>query len=132
MNTGVQDTHNLAWKLALAVEGHAAPALLDSYDAERRPVGDEVVGRTVRSARQGTGADSPDPDFVIRREAQLLIDYADSPVVATGGGGRADDAAGLTRDGHLAVYLIAAPDADVAATVLDTTALTDHLTATFA
>ena len=60
----------------------AAPGLLDSYDAERRPVGEEVVGRTVRSAREGIGADSTDPDYVIRREAQLLIDYADSPIVS--------------------------------------------------
>jgi 2-polyprenyl-6-methoxyphenol hydroxylase-like FAD-dependent oxidoreductase len=50
MNTGIQDAHNLAWKLALAISGHAAPGLLDSYDAERRPVGEEVVGRTVRAA----------------------------------------------------------------------------------
>ncbi len=62
MNTGIQDAHNLAWKLALAVAGHAAPGLLDSYDAERRPVGEEVVGRTVRSAREGIGADSTDAD----------------------------------------------------------------------
>jgi 2-polyprenyl-6-methoxyphenol hydroxylase-like FAD-dependent oxidoreductase len=98
MNTGIQDAHNLAWKLALAVSGHAAPGLLDSYDAERRPVGEEVVGRTVRSARAGIGADSSDPDYVLRREAQLLIDYADSPIVGPGGGGRAPDATGLTRD----------------------------------
>ncbi|MFE9427458.1 FAD-dependent monooxygenase [Kitasatospora sp. NPDC006697] len=39
MNTGVADAHNLAWKLALVLRGTAAPALLDSYDAERRPVG---------------------------------------------------------------------------------------------
>ncbi|GIG56876.1 FAD-dependent oxidoreductase [Longispora fulva] len=38
MNTGVADAHNLAWKLALVLRGEAAPALLDSYDAERRPV----------------------------------------------------------------------------------------------
>ncbi|HET6731895.1 FAD-dependent monooxygenase [Mycobacterium sp.] len=97
MNTGIQDAHNLAWKLALAVSGHAALGLLDSYDAERRPVGEEVVGRTVRSAREGIGADSADADYVIRREAQLLINYADSPIV-TGAGGRAPDATGLTRD----------------------------------
>ncbi|WP_232375472.1 FAD-dependent monooxygenase [Mycolicibacterium baixiangningiae] len=104
MNTGIQDAHNLAWKLALAVSGHASPTLLDSYDAERRPVGEEVVGRTVRSARQGIGADSKDPDLVMRREAQLLIDYADSPIVCSAGpvpeplpGGRAPDANGLTR-----------------------------------
>ncbi len=98
MNTGIQDAHNLAWKLALAVAGDAAPGLLDSYDAERRPVGEEVVGRTVRSARDGIGADSTDPDFVIRREAQLVIRYDDSPIVADGAGGRAPDAAGLIRD----------------------------------
>ncbi len=97
MNTGIQDAHNLAWKVALAVSGVAAPGLLDSYDAERRPVGEEVVGRTVRSAREGIGADSTDPDFVIRREAQLLIRYDDSPIVADGAGGRAPDATGLTR-----------------------------------
>ena len=98
MNTGIQDAHNLAWKLALAVSGRAAPGLLDSYDAERRPVGEEVVGRTVRSAREGIGADSTDVDYVIRREAQLLINYADSPIVAAHAGGRAPDATGLTRD----------------------------------
>ncbi|KUI38182.1 pentachlorophenol monooxygenase [Mycobacterium sp. IS-1496] len=104
MNTGIQDAHNLAWKLALAVSGNAAPTLLDSYDLERRPVGEEVVGRTVRSARHGIGADSGDLDRVMLREAQLLIDYADSPIVSSAGpvseplpGGRAPDATGLAR-----------------------------------
>jgi putative polyketide hydroxylase len=36
-NTGIQDVHNLAWKLALVLNGTAAPALLDSYHAERHP-----------------------------------------------------------------------------------------------
>ncbi|ART69071.1 pentachlorophenol monooxygenase [Mycobacterium dioxanotrophicus] len=105
MNTGIQDAQNLAWKLALAVSGVAAEGLLDSYDAERRPVGEEVVGRTVRHARQGIGADSADPDQVMRREAQLLIDYGGSPIVSTGDdasiprpGTRAPDASGLTRE----------------------------------
>lgn len=108
MNTGIQDAHNLAWKLALAVSGVAADGLLDSYDAERRPVGEEVVGRTVRSAREGIGADSVDPSHVMQREAQLLIDYAGSPIVDGPGadsapddgphaGMRAPDARGLTR-----------------------------------
>jgi pentachlorophenol monooxygenase len=107
MNTGIQDAHNLAWKLALALSGCAAPGLLDSYDAERRPVGEEVVGRTVRSARDGIGADSADVGYVIRREAQLLISYAGSPIVAATpaaatsrlcAGARAPDVTGLTRD----------------------------------
>jgi 2-polyprenyl-6-methoxyphenol hydroxylase-like FAD-dependent oxidoreductase len=37
-NTGVQDAYDLAWKLALVVDGLAPPALLSTYDAERRPV----------------------------------------------------------------------------------------------
>ena len=50
MNTGIQDAWNLAWKVALAVRGLAAPGLLDSYEAERRPEGEEIVGRAVRMA----------------------------------------------------------------------------------
>src|SRR5512142_80500 len=42
-NTGVQDAHNLAWKLALTLAGVAGPGLLHSYDAERRPVGELTV-----------------------------------------------------------------------------------------
>ncbi|MFX0575883.1 FAD-dependent monooxygenase [Nocardia nepalensis] len=38
LNTGAADAHNLAWKLGAVLAGHAGPALLDSYDAERRPV----------------------------------------------------------------------------------------------
>jgi 2-polyprenyl-6-methoxyphenol hydroxylase-like FAD-dependent oxidoreductase len=38
-NCGVQDAHNIAWKLALVVKGAAGPALLDTYEKERRHVG---------------------------------------------------------------------------------------------
>ncbi|WP_432095000.1 FAD-dependent monooxygenase [Streptomyces sp. bgisy100] len=38
MNTGVADAHNLAWKLAAVLRGTAGPGLLDTYEAERRPV----------------------------------------------------------------------------------------------
>jgi putative polyketide hydroxylase len=37
-NTGIQDAHNLAWKLAAVLSGRARPDLLDSYHAERHPV----------------------------------------------------------------------------------------------
>lgn len=37
-NTGIQDVHNLAWKLAAVLRGTAGPELLDTYAAERRPV----------------------------------------------------------------------------------------------
>lgn len=80
MNTGIQDACNLAWKLALAVRGEAGPALLTSYDAERRPVGEEVVGRTVRHATQGMETDPDDPRTVLLREAQLLVEYWGGPL----------------------------------------------------
>ena len=49
MNTGLQDAANLAWKLALSTGGVAPPALLASYDAERRPVGEQVIAVTDRA-----------------------------------------------------------------------------------
>jgi hypothetical protein len=110
MNTGIQDAMNLAWKLALAVRGVAAPGLLESYDAERRPVGEEVVGRTVRHARAGFQADPEDPSTLMRREAQLLVNYRASPIVSTDEsaverpaaprpGDRAPDCRGVRRPG---------------------------------
>jgi 2-polyprenyl-6-methoxyphenol hydroxylase-like FAD-dependent oxidoreductase len=36
-NTGIQDAHNLAWKLALVLSGRAGPSLLQTYAAERQP-----------------------------------------------------------------------------------------------
>lgn len=48
-NTSIQDSYNLAWKLALVLSGRANDSLLDSYDAERQPVGRRVVDRANRS-----------------------------------------------------------------------------------
>jgi hypothetical protein len=47
-NTGVADVHNLVWKLAMALDGRAGPALLDSYDAERRPIAALTVEQAYR------------------------------------------------------------------------------------
>ncbi|MGC5036014.1 FAD-dependent oxidoreductase [Streptomyces sp. DT190] len=51
-NTSIQDAHNLAWKLKLVLDGTAHPRLLDSYTAERAPVGRQVVTRANRSIRE--------------------------------------------------------------------------------
>jgi 3-(3-hydroxy-phenyl)propionate hydroxylase len=48
-NAGVQDADNLAWKLALVLNGRASPALLDSYEAERIPANDENILHSTRS-----------------------------------------------------------------------------------
>ncbi|WP_017241881.1 FAD-dependent monooxygenase [Streptomyces sp. SS] len=110
MNTGVQDACNLAWKLALVVRGEAGPALLTSYDGERRPVGEEVVGRTVRHAVQGMDTGPDQRRTLMLREAQLLVGYRDGPLSgapygpdeAPQPGDRAPDCAGLTTP--IAVY----------------------------
>lgn len=43
MNCCLQDSYNLAWKLAMVLKGQAQPALLDSYEAERKPIGAQVI-----------------------------------------------------------------------------------------
>ena len=51
MNTGIQDAYNLGWKLAAVAKG-APPALLDSYDAERRPVAAGVLALSTARLEQ--------------------------------------------------------------------------------
>ena len=48
-NTSIQDAYNLAWKLRSVLAGEASPSLLDSYSAERAPVGRQIVDRANRS-----------------------------------------------------------------------------------
>jgi 2-polyprenyl-6-methoxyphenol hydroxylase-like FAD-dependent oxidoreductase len=53
MNTGIQDAANLMWKIALVESQRARPQLLDSYDAERKPISDalgDVTAVTLRAA----------------------------------------------------------------------------------
>ncbi|MEJ8850806.1 FAD-dependent monooxygenase [Variovorax rhizosphaerae] len=50
LNTGVQDAQNLAWKLATVLRGEAGDALLDTYDEERRPVGQAVTHSSLLNA----------------------------------------------------------------------------------
>jgi putative polyketide hydroxylase len=52
MNTGVADAHNLAWKLAFALTGAIDPSVLDTYDIERRPVGNNTADFQVRTGKR--------------------------------------------------------------------------------
>jgi 2-polyprenyl-6-methoxyphenol hydroxylase-like FAD-dependent oxidoreductase len=109
MNTGIQDAWNLGWKLALAVRGLAAPGLLDSYEAERRPAGKMIVDRAVAIAFTDE-MDMEDEKAQFLLEMQMTMNYAGSPLVGeardgtafTGGpepGHRAPDVRGLRRFG---------------------------------
>ncbi|MEU7024541.1 FAD-dependent oxidoreductase [Streptomyces sp. NPDC046203] len=56
-NMGVQDAHNLAWKLALVLRGQAGERLLDSYEQERAPVAEFTVEQGVIRYLQRSGLD---------------------------------------------------------------------------
>lgn len=60
MNTGIDDVANLAWKLAAVVQGWAPRSLLDSYEAERKPVGHRNTGMSHRFANAVAGLDIPE------------------------------------------------------------------------
>ena len=98
MNSGLQDAINLAWKLALVCHGYCNPVLLDSYEAERRPVAEMITasGDAVELAQmiadpverrtrdQGLRAMFASPDLRHHEavaEAELDIDYGTSPIV---------------------------------------------------
>jgi len=74
MNTGLQDAFNLGWKLALVCRGEAGAGLLDTYEAERRPVAQQVVssGADVELAHAMT-----DPAERAARDAELRRMLAD-------------------------------------------------------
>ncbi len=113
MNTGIQEAYNLAWKLALVVQGHASADLLDSYEAERVPIGRALLSSTkqattlvaLRNAMAGIGL----PVFfgivrnfrplrakiqngILGQMSALTLGYPDSP--ATSPGERAQPAPG--------------------------------------
>jgi len=73
-NTSVQDAYNLCWKLAHVLRGTAGPGLLDSYDAERAPIGRQIVLRANKSIEEfgpifaALGfEDTKDPDVMNER-----------------------------------------------------------------
>jgi 2,4-dichlorophenol 6-monooxygenase len=51
-NTSIQDSYNLAWKLAYVLTGRAGEGLLDSFDAERAPIGRQIVLRANKSIEE--------------------------------------------------------------------------------
>ncbi|HEX7382412.1 MAG TPA: FAD-dependent monooxygenase [Nevskiaceae bacterium] len=91
-NTGIQDAHNLAWKLAAVLKGQAGPALLETYDSERRP----VSALTVEQAySRYVGRVAP---YLGRTDAQPLVDDFSMEV-----GYRYPDGAALVEAGDIGV-----------------------------
>ncbi|MFI6449331.1 FAD-dependent oxidoreductase [Kitasatospora sp. NPDC050543] len=98
MNTGIQDAYNLGWKLA-ALLGGADPALLDTYEHERRTVARNVLDdsttrlRNLMRATAENHGPSVQQGLTDDRTTGLGIVYADSPLThGPGAGVRAPDA----------------------------------------
>ncbi|NNV09980.1 phenol 2-monooxygenase, partial [Geobacillus sp. MMMUD3] len=51
-NTSIQDSYNLAWKLAAVLRGTAGEELLETYSSERAPVAQQIVTRANQSGRE--------------------------------------------------------------------------------
>jgi 2-polyprenyl-6-methoxyphenol hydroxylase-like FAD-dependent oxidoreductase len=90
LNTGVQDVHNLAWKLAAVLRGEANEALLDSYHAERQPLAEAItraalanalsMGRTTRQS----GAVLPRREFLNEQGLIFGASYESTAVIPDG------------------------------------------------
>jgi 2-polyprenyl-6-methoxyphenol hydroxylase-like FAD-dependent oxidoreductase len=95
-NTGMQDAHNLAWKLAMAVRGVAGETLLATYDAERRPIGQAMIEQAyTRYARRVTPEIAGDdlPDLIDDLWIEIGYRYRSTAVISEG-----DDAGALIQD----------------------------------
>jgi len=82
-NTGVHDAHNLAWKLALVIQGHAAEQLLDTYESERKPVAHFTVEQAFSRyvARTAPWLQPSQPPEPIVADLQIELGYLyDSPL----------------------------------------------------
>lgn len=72
MNTGIQDAYNLAWKLALVVRGVTGEPVLDSYHAERHPIGKRLLTTTDRFFTVISGQ-NPTARFLRGHLAPLIV-----------------------------------------------------------
>ncbi|WP_020499267.1 FAD-dependent oxidoreductase [Sciscionella marina] len=112
MNTGIQDAHNLAWKFAAVVNGGAQLELLNTYEAERRPIAAHVLELSNTRLKQTLETHA----VPTRRDAstiQLDVGYRGSALTrddrddaaALRAGDRAPDATGLsTIDGQRRLF----------------------------
>jgi hypothetical protein len=74
LNLGVQDAFNLGWKLAAQIRGWAPESLLDTYEAERHPVAEDVLDNT--RAQVELSSTEPGPQ-ALRRLLTELMDFDD-------------------------------------------------------
>lgn len=97
MNTGLQDIHNLCWKLAAVLGGWGDASLLDTYDVERRPIALYNAAEAVRNLKTLVDKDENGRAEMFRRDhyvhpgLALGYRYVDGAVVFEKGQSRAAD-----------------------------------------
>lgn len=104
MNTGIGDAENLAWKLAMVVNGTAEQRLLDSYEAERRPVAADAVKTTGAASNLVLGS---------HLVARLLRGPGRRPPDEQGVGAAAGLGAPVPAEGDLSGRFVGPPRAEV-------------------
>jgi hypothetical protein len=89
LNTGVQDVHNLAWKIAAVLRGKADASLLESYHDERQPLGQIITRNSLanalsmgRTARQSNVL--PRPEFLNEQGLIFGASYRSMAIVPDG------------------------------------------------
>jgi 2-polyprenyl-6-methoxyphenol hydroxylase-like FAD-dependent oxidoreductase len=95
MHTGLEEAVNLGWKLAAMIKGWGGPALLDSYEIERRPIAVRNVGLATRSFNaiaaipgwhKGQAGWQADPAWLsVPEHMKLLYCYENSPICVADG-----------------------------------------------
>jgi len=90
MNTGVQDVHNLAWKLACVLRGAASQRLLDTYHDERQPLGQTTTQQSLNNAismgrlNRAAGTAGARPEYLNEQGMIFGARYESSAVVPDG------------------------------------------------
>ena len=91
LNTGVQDVHNLAWKLAAVLRGVAGPSLLETYNEERQPVGRAITDQSLtnslsmgRLGGQTSGTAIARPEYLNEQGMIFGASYTSSAIVPDG------------------------------------------------
>ena len=102
-NTGIHDAHNLAWKLALVINGQASPRLLETYASERKPVArftvEQAFSRYV--ARTAPWLQSSQRTDALVHDFNIELGYLYAPAT----GGHADPRTTLGMPGSRAPHL---------------------------
>lgn len=91
LNTGVQDVHNLAWKLAAVLRGAAGPALIGTYHDERQPVGRAITEQSLanslsmgRLGGRSSGTAIARPEYLNEQGMIFGATYASGAVIPDG------------------------------------------------